>query len=246
MKKAFLFSVAFLFIGTNVHSQTPSDAQIVDGSVELVSWVVASPKPVNGKVYMTQATHDSSRFDLVNLNKGCRTMLCIVYGDRYGNNWDIFHIGGGPTSQTRMVQIGEYRWTDSFTVPNVEPWRELAPGETRTVSVNTSGANGANGSNAGRGLDQDTGELASASFKNEDYANARLQRQVGSTVKSTEGKVRKDSYTPVVEAKLGYMYVVRVKDPKNDYYVVIRVDELTRGERVVLSYKKMEIPKSVL
>jgi len=41
------------------------------------------------------------------------------------------------------------------------------------------------------------------------------------------------------------MYAVRVKDATHDYYVLVRVDELKRGERLVLSYKKIDIAKSV-
>ena len=246
MKKAFLCSVVLLLAGTFAHSQTNS--AVFDGSVELMSHVVVSPKPVNGKVYIAQGTYNSSRFDLINLKNGCVATQCIVYGDRYGNNWDILHIGGGAVNRTRMVQIGKYKWTDTFNVPYVEPWAALAPGETRTVTVNTSGGDGADGSpgaNGGSsGIAQMNGGALSMleSVKNPDYGSASLGRQVSSSVKTADGKTRKDPYSPVVEAKLGYMYVVRAVDEQRDNYVLVRVDELKRGERLVLSYKKLVLP----
>lgn len=257
MEKALLCSLALLFVVSTALSQ--GESQVFDGSVVMMSSAVVIPKPERRSpgsktvtpVYMTQQTYDSFRFDLVNLTNGCRETLCIVYGSRFGNNWDIFNIGGGATSQTRMVRIGKYNWTDNFKVPNVEPWPELKPGEKRTVSFNTSGGDGADGGDgsSGRGSAQDirSGDLSAVgSMQNQGYANAHLDRQVSSAVKTADGKTRKDNYSPVLEAKLGYMYVVRVKDPIRDYYVLVRVDELKRGERMVISYKKMEIPKSVL
>jgi hypothetical protein len=39
------------------------------------------------------------------------------------------------------------------------------------------------------------------------------------------------------------MYVVRAVQGKIDYYLLLRVDELDRGEKVSLSYKKVRAPK---
>jgi hypothetical protein len=248
VKKAFLCSVVLLLTGTFAHSQTTSGAQVFDGSVELMSHVVVMPKAVNRKVYATQATYDKFRFDLVNLTNGCLSKHCLNYGDRVGDHWDIFSVTDGAGSRTRMVRIGKYEWTDNFTVPYVEPWPALAPGETRTIMVNTSGgdgADGADGADAGtRAVAQMNGGAmyAGQSVKNPDYAHASLDRQVGSVVKTADGKTRKDPYSPVVEVKNESMYVVHVVDETRDYYLLVRIDELKRGERIVLSYKKLVLP----
>jgi hypothetical protein len=237
MKKAFLCSCVLLLAGSFALSQTTSGARMFDGSVELISHATFAPKKVNGKFYQTHEAHTKSTFDMLSLSNGCRSALCIYYGDRAGDNWDMFHIGGGAVDRTRMVPIGEYKWTDDFTAPRVEPWAALAPGEVRIITVNTSGADGRDGADGGSGVVQ-----APRSPKNEDYAHATLDRQVGSSVKAVDGTIRKDPYSPVVEAKLGNMYIVRVIDITHDYYLLLRVDELKRGERVVLSYKKVELP----
>ena len=202
MKSAFLSSLVLLLGGTSAFSQPTSSAQVFDGSVELISHAFLWPKPVKGQktVAMTQETYDKPRFDLVTLKHGCTSTLCITYGSRFGNNWDIFNIGGGAVSQTRMVQIGKYKWTDKFQVPDVEPWAALAPGERRTVSVNTSGADGVDGSNGASGRGGGAQDIrgpdlsAVGSMKNEGYANAGLNRQVGSTV-TTITAIRSDRIT---------------------------------------------------
>ena len=227
-------------------------------SLELIStsYLMPRPKESGGKLYITQETYDSSRFDLVNFNNGCRAILCLVYGSRVGDNWDIFTVSGGAVSRTRMVRIGKYDWTEKFVVPYVAPWPELAPGETRTVTVNTSGGEGGDGSNGMSGRDGGNGGgvatmngdgtlSAMGSIKRESYAHAALDKQVGSYVTGKDGKTRKDGYTPMVEARKGHMYAVRVVDKTRDYFVLVRVDDLKRGERLVLSYKKLNLPDSV-
>ena len=44
------------------------------------------------------------------------------------------------------------------------------------------------------------------------------------------------------EFKSEYMYVVHVVDDTCDYYLLVRIDDLKRGERLVLSYKKLVLP----
>ena len=247
MKKAFLCLVVLQLAGMFAHSQTNPAAQVFDGSVELISHVVVSPMPRKGSHY-SQEAYNKFRFDLVNVKNGCLSGHCFSYGDRAGDNWDMFSVSDGAVPRTRMVPIGKYEWTDDFTVPHVEPWPVLAPGETRTIMVNTSGGDGADGTpGAGpvaRGVAQMNGGAMSIgkSVKNPDYAHASLDRQIGSVVKTADGKKRKDSYSPVVEVKLGYMYVIRVVGEEHDHYMLIRIDELKRGERLVLSYKRLELP----
>ena len=77
--------------------------------------------------------------------------------------------------------------------------------------------------------------------RRKDYANVDVKEQVTSAVTAPNGTVRSDPYTPIVEVKKGHMYVVRVVDDSRDFYVIVRVDDLERGERVILSYFKLEL-----
>jgi len=65
---------------------------------------------------------------------------------------------------------------------------------------------------------------------------------VGSHVTTKDGKVRKDPYSRAVQARWGSIYAIRVKDENRDFYLLVRVDELKTGERIKLSYKKLDLP----
>ncbi len=78
-----------------------------------------------------------------------------------------------------------------------------------------------------------------------DKASARPSNQVNSQIIGKNGKRRADRYSPVLEAKKGYLYVIRLKDDKTDQYVLLRVNDLKRGEKVVISYKRLDVPRSI-
>lgn len=221
-------------------------------TVELFSSADLMPKPVKGqKLVIPASTYNKSRFDLVTLEQGCTTYLCIVYGSRFGNNWDIFTVGGGAVSETRMIRLGKFGWSDKFTVPDLQPWPKLAPGERRHVTVDVSGGDGYDGA-PGRNGSGPLGEMnGDGSFthqreaKNEDKGSASLSRQTGTVVRTADGKTRNDNYSPFVEVKEGHMYLVRVKDDTRDQLVLIRVDALKRGKTATISYRLVPKRKSI-
>lgn len=250
MTRTVFITIFFLFgsIVTLGQQQT----QLTDGTAELTSWVAAGQRSKTADAALfTPEGRRVSMFDLADLKVGCDSALCIQYGSRIGDHWDLFQVDGGRVNRTRMVDAGEHLWTDNFVVPRVDPWPPLAPGETRTVTINTSGGNGANGS---AGVDGEMygiarmrgdGTFEPIAQKTDDYAHAAVSKQVGSTVVKEGAAVRNDGYTPVVEAKLGHIYVAHVFDAKRDQYLLIRVDKLERGERAVISYKKLDILKPI-
>jgi hypothetical protein len=171
-------------------------------------------------------------FDLTLLERTCRGGQPLGYGNRIANNWDIFATdGGGRNSRTRMIELGKYNWTDKFNIPEVEPWSELKPGEQRHITIALYGADGKPGRNA-------DGSYPSGPPPRPGNANAPLSRQVTSTITMSGKSVRGDGYMPFNEVKLGHMYLVHVVNTRVDHYVLIRVDELIRGEKVVFSYFK--------
>ena len=238
----------------SIFSQKKAEQTIHPQTIELITpWIFSGPTPT-----ISEERRVKSCFDFASLTHDCSTEPAVRYGDRIGVNWDLFHVDGGKVGRTRMVDIGEFTWTDKFTVPNVEPWSALAPGETRTISINASGGNGAAGAPGRRGEDGVAGMNGDGTYTavprprqpdtvpqpvrtgSKNYAMADVREQVSSSVKGTNGKVRKDPYSPVVEVKKDHMYVVRVVDETRDFYVLLHVDELVRGERVVLSFVKIE------
>jgi hypothetical protein len=136
MLKVFLLVTAFFFGSLAVpavHAQ--ADASI--RTFEIISLFDHS-----GKTPVLRREKGVGCLNLVTLDQRCPYSKSLVYGERAGVNWDIFQIVG---NRTRMVRIGKYQFTDSFEVPEIEPWRELEPGEQGRLSFNLSGADGEHG-----------------------------------------------------------------------------------------------------
>ena len=135
-----------------------------------------------------------------------------------------------------MIDLGKHSWTDQMTLPEVEPWSELKPGETRSVTINTSGADGRNADGT-YGKDR---KRTSESFSDKPVA-----KQVSSSIIMSGKANRPDSYNPLTEVKKGNMYLIHVVDATNDFYVILRADEVERGTKVTLSYWKWEPSRPV-
>lgn len=204
--------------------------------VDLVSpWIVTGTKTSFDKTVFGR-----NCLDLVDFEQDCSGAEKVDYGDRIGDHWDIFAISGRADSRTRMIDLGVHTWSDNFTVPEVEPWPALKPGERRSITINTSGANGTPGRNAdARDSNKKSKHNSAYSERSDqkvDYAHAPLNRQVTSTI-SVQGKVAKpDSYSPVTEVKPGHMYLVHVVNSSDDHYVLLRADNIVRGEKVSVSF----------
>ena len=248
---AFVISV---LAAANMYSQKVEVEPKVDPQAKAWAFTLAtieltSPWIIDGR----QTTFSPERrlrscLDFESLSYGCERNTGVAYGDRIGVNWDLFRINGGVIDRTRMVEIGKYDWTDKFTVPNVDAWPALAPGEKRAITINGSGAtvppvtNSMKGSEAIADMNGNrtfTPKARRASSRNTTYATANVKQQVSSAIKGTDGKIRDDVYSPVVEVKKGYMYVVHVVDQQGDYYVLIHVDDVVHGESVKLSFIKL-------
>ncbi len=170
--------------------------------------------------------------DLVKLAAKCGTAIGLVYGERFGERWDILQVVG---SQTRMIKVGSYQLNDAFDIPQIEPWAKLQPGEQRSLYFDGSGSDGEHGLNAD-GTKQDLPPVRVGG------ADKPFNDQVSSKITRADGTVVDDDYKPWFEIEQGYVYAVRVFDEKNDQYLLLRIDELDRGERVVISVKRVDGP----
>jgi hypothetical protein len=192
---------------------------------------------------------DRNCFDLIRLLQRCGGGESLHYGNRSGINWDIFAVSGGRDSQTRMIGLGAHDWNDRFSIPEVEPWPALKEGETRTIIVNTSGVDGKDGE-PGRpgkpGANADgtvtveppraTPSAPKRAKQTIDYGKSPLSVQVSSTI-NVKGKAPvASSYNPFTDAKKGHMYLIRVVNRESDDYILLRVDDLVRGEKASISY----------
>lgn len=170
--------------------------------------------------------------DLAELVQRCGTKVGLMYGERFGVNWDIFQIVG---KQTRMVRIGEYELTDDFDIPEVTPWAKLEPGDIRTLNIDGSGSGGEHGKTA-------DGTLVDVPPRREGGANKPVREQVSATIKRADGTVVQDNYNPYMQVKKGYVYAVRAFDRNVDEYFLIRVDDLQCGESAIVTVKRVDGP----
>lgn len=239
----FLGVVIITLSGSMIAQSAPRSGLALD-RVDLVSpWDHS-----NGKAVYVQSRYRRNCLDLLRLIQRCDATELLHYGNRSGVNWDIFSVSGGRDSRSRMIDLGEHDWTDRFTIPEVEPWPALNEGETRTIIVNTSGADGRdgepgkNGANADGTVSVEPPRPTPAPKRPKqtiDYGRAPLSVQVSSTI-TVRGKAPvASSYNPFTEAKKGHMYLIRVMDRENDYYILLRVDELVRGEKAGISYFRL-------
>jgi hypothetical protein len=237
-------------------TQTKADSTFKPGTIELITpWIIIPGQ----KSTFSNERRLKSCLDFETLSYDCGRNPEVTYGSRIGVNWDLFQVNGGHVDRTRMVEIGKYNWTDKFVVPEVEPWPALLPGEKRAITFNASGGSGSAGTPGRPGANGVAGMNGDGTYSpiprsqatkapdqprlttGKSYATANVKEQVSSTVKGSDGKVKNSAYTPVVEVKKGYMYAVHVVEENHEFYVLIHVDDVEHGERVVLSYIKIEI-----
>ena len=166
----------------------------------------------------------------------------LNYGTLYvGEDHDWFQVGLGREDRSAFRDLGAHEWTDSFSVPVVEPFPKLKEGEQRVIKVDSSGADGEDGAPGANGAD------------GADGANGAGVESVMTTRPLPEPPPRprprrpKHDGVPKVDpvfakAVVGHMYVVRVVDPVNDFYVLFRVESLVRGDNCTITWKRIPPP----
>jgi hypothetical protein len=221
-----LFSFVFALTPTAAQT-TPADGKEV--VIELRSpWIRKDAK----RVGYDRTIAGRNCVSLTTLQQICHSSNSLSYGDRMGDNWDIFSISSRQ-DQTRMIDLGAHSWDDKLEVPIVEPWPPLPPGATRNIIVSLRGADGAHGRNG-------DGSMSSHPKPRKGNGNAPIPEQASSTV-TIKNVVRADKYLPYLMAKKGHMYLVRVIEGEWDYHLLVRVDELVRGEKVKLSMRRLAV-----
>ena len=186
-------------------------------TVEFVSPIVAHGKFDHGP-------HVRTCFSFVTESSVCSKSSDLYYGHiRSGEDWDWFQ-AKGDGDRNRIKKLGRKDWTDELKIPVVEPYAALKEGERRTIYWDASGADGAPGLNA-------DGTVASSDA----FEFPKRERE-------PRRKRAQSDYHPFEKAAAGAMYVMRVVDGRNDFYVLFRVEELERGRRCVISWKKIPAP----
>lgn len=164
----------------------------------------------------------------------------LYYGTLYvGEEHDWFQVSAGKEDRTAFRDLGAHGWDDAFDIPAVEPFPKLKPGEQRVVKVDASGADGedgADGAPGAPGADAD--------------GVVRAHPQFATTPPDAPPRPRRPKHdgVPKVDpifskAVAGHMYVVRVVDEREDFYVLFRVESLVRGDNCTISWKRIPPPR---
>ena len=170
----------------------------------------------------------------------------LRYGNLYaGDQWDWFETSIAGAGRNVIRDLGEHTWNQEFTIPVVEPLAKLKPGEQRTISVDTSGADGADGKPGEGGVpgaDADVipGARVDPPGLGRDAANQNDLGNLGSKPKR-DGKPKVSP--PLVKAAAGHLYVIHVVDDSRDFYALFRVDSVERGDNCTISWQFIPPPK---
>ncbi|HSE30329.1 MAG TPA: hypothetical protein VLA93_02005 [Pyrinomonadaceae bacterium] len=154
----------------------------------------------------------------------------LRYGSLYvGEDWDWFQSSADQNSRSVIKDLGALTWDEEIKVPVVTPRPKLLPGETRKITVDTSGADGADGAPGAPGADAD-GVVRPRQTKRAPTAER----------KRNDGVPKID---PIyVKAIIGHMYVTRIVDEVNDFYALFRVEAIQRGDSVLVSWRIIAPP----
>jgi len=160
----------------------------------------------------------------------------VRYGaGRIGDEWDWLESSSARESRSVIKDLGAYEWARLPRIPWVEPFPKLKPGEQRSFSVETWGADGKDGSPGVQGLSGADGDGIVRTDPQEKIPppapRSRPKRPAGAKV------------SPVlVKAMVGHMYVIHVVDETRDFYVLFRIDKITRGDNCTISWQTVPAP----
>ena len=188
--------LAFTFYG----SITICKSEIIQQDTTAVAVQTVTLYPPNDKA---TGNYDETRacfsFKLGRNKVANSTDWDLGYGFASISNEDWLMVGTtGAEKRSVMMELGKYKWSDSFKTPALEPLPELKVGERRHITVDSS---------------------------------ADTHRQWAQTT------------THFAKAKVGYMYLVHVKDPQADLYVLFRVEEIAQGDHCTISWRQIPAPE---
>jgi len=160
----------------------------------------------------------------------------VRYGTgRIGDEWDWLESSSARESRSVIKDLGAYEWARLPKIPAVEPFPKLKPGEQRSFSIEAWGADGKDGWPGLQGRQGADGDGIVRTDPHEKIPPPappiRPKRPAGVKV------------SPVlVKATVGHMYVIHVVDETRDFYVLFRIDKITRGDNCTISWQMVPAP----
>jgi hypothetical protein len=213
------------------------NAAIVLGAAVLLLWAASfamaqtSSQLPSTTLYSPNKYKTEQKVSCLNLQSGPSQRRYAHCDLRYGNLWagdelDWFQSATGEGDRTVIKDLGSYEWTAQFEIPAVEPFPKLKPGEQRSITLDTSGADGEEGKPGENGMNGD--------------GTVTTSKPAPPPGPKRDGKPKID---PVfVKAVAGHMYVIHVVDETRDFYALFRVESVERGDNCTISWKPIPAP----
>jgi len=222
-----------------------------------ISAAVAQTPASSGKAILyTIKNHETERrINCVNFDVGAiftRSSHCdLGYGNlSVGQELDWFQSASGAGDRSVIRDLGAYEWAAKFSVPVVEPLPKLQPGERRAVTIDASGARGADGLPGRQAPEAASPNNRTHSLHTEVYDSMDPRRYSAEEVVPPlprpnaqprgNGEPQVDSM--FVKVIPGHIYVARVVDDKRDFYALFRVEALERGDNCTVTWKLIPAP----
>jgi hypothetical protein len=207
------------------------------------AWAQQSNVQAPKMLYSVLKYGDEHRQDCLNLLTGALEASTVQHQRchlRYGfmssgRDLDWFSPAVVDGDRSVIKDLGELEWTSRFDVPVMAALTKLLPGEHRKVSVNFSAADGARGVDYGYGPGDLQGHslLAGNDSGPGPYTPKKKHKEIPET----------DPPFIIAKASLGHLYVLHVVDDANDFYALVRVDALERGDHVTISWHLISAPE---
>jgi hypothetical protein len=203
--------------------------------------------------------------------RGDQWDICYGY-IYHGNDLDWLEVVGTNETRTVIKDLGVHDWNEPLKVSTLKPLPELKPGERRNLTISFSGKDGRGDLamfDTGREFSVYT---SGTNRTNRDHSASMNPYQIlperigrgplradGHGVDADEGVEwirtipldsgenpprRKQHKDPPVlaQAALDHVYEIHVVNERDDYYVLLRVDALTRGDNCTVSWKRVPSP----
>lgn len=147
-----------------------------------------------------------------------------IYG---GGDWFVVGFGTGD-DRSAIRDLGKSDWNDKLKVRMVAPLPELKPGESRYFTT-------------GGGKGQGT---ASVEIRSADPMDFDDWPQFSAPVRNAGSDEARRSEPAPVLAKIvpGHLYVIPLVKDQSDFYVLLRVDSLKKGDNCTISWKRIPSP----
>ena len=214
------------------------------------SWVSAQPATTESTVTLFSVLKHRGEQgkSCVNFLSSPTLSECdLRYGALYaGADLDWFESSTAQGNRSVIKDLGAHEWNAEFKVPVVEPLAKLKPGEKRHITVDTSGADGADGAGRRPAKLGSTDDVFSRVLPARNDVPEYTTLPPPSIETAPASRPKRDGKTKTsplyVKAIVGHVYVIHVVDELRDFYALFRVESLQRGDRCTLSLKLIPAP----